>query len=329
MADLRQRLSEPGIIILDGATGTQLQQMGLPAGKAPELWNLENPEAVKKHYRAYLEAGSDAILTNSFGGTRPRLEMEGSGDLTHEINVAAAKLAREVAGPDRLVLGSMGPTGVLMEPMGELTYDKAVGYFAEQAAALAEGGADGIHIETMSDLQEAKAAIEGAHQATDLPVTVTMSFDMHGRTMMGVRPEDAVKELWAMDVLAVGVNCGRTLEENLKALTEMRTAAPEVTLIAKPNAGLPRMEDGVEAVYDVTPEIMADYALKFGAQHVKMLGGCCGSNPSHITALKETLKDFEAPPLAEVLAANKAAAEAEGADNDRRSRRRGGSRRKG
>jgi len=327
MADLRQKLSEPGIIILDGATGTQLQQMGLPAGKAPELWNLENPEAVKKHYRAYIEAGSDAILTNSFGGTRPRLDMEGSGDLTHDINMAAAKLAREVAGEDRLVLGSMGPTGMLMEPMGELTYDKAVVYFAEQAAALAGGGADGIQIETMSDLQEARAAIEGAHQATDLPVIVTMSFDMHGRTMMGVRPEEAVKELWAMDVLAVGVNCGRTLEENLKALTEMRTAAPEVTLIAKPNAGLPRMEDGVEAVYDVTPEIMADYALKFGAQHVKMLGGCCGSNPSHITALRDTLANFEPPPLEEVLAANRAAAQAED-DPGRRSRRRGGSRRR-
>ncbi|MEW5959007.1 MAG: homocysteine S-methyltransferase family protein [Chloroflexota bacterium] len=326
MPDLRQKLAEPGIIIMDGATGTQLQKMGLPPGRAPEMWNLENPAAVKKHYRAYLEAGSDAILTNSFGGTRPRLDMEGSGHLTHEINVAAARLAREVAGQDRLVLGSMGPTGVLMEPMGELTYDQAVGYFAEQAAALAEGGVDGIHIETMSDLNEAKAAIEGAHRATQLPVTVTMSFDMHGRTMMGVRPEDAVKALWALDVLAVGVNCGRTLEENLTALTAMRRAAPEATLIAKPNAGLPRLEDGVEAVYDVTPEIMAEYALKFGAQHVKMIGGCCGSDPSHIAALRETLKDFAPPPLAEVLAANPAAGEtAEEAGG--RSRRRGGSRR--
>ncbi len=322
MADLRRKLAEPGILIMDGATGTQLQKMGLPAGKAPELWNLENPEAVKKHYRAYIEAGSDAILTNTFGGSRPRLDMEGSGHLTHDINVAAAQLARQVAGDDKLVLGSIGPTGMLMEPMGELTYDKAVEYFAEQSAALAAGGVDGIHIETMSDLQEAKAAIEGAHRATDLPVTVTMSFDMHGRTMMGVRPEEAVKELWAMDVLAVGVNCGRTLEENLKALTAMRTAAPEVTLIAKPNAGLPRMEGGEEAVYDVTPEIMADYALKFGNQHVKMLGGCCGSNPRHIAALKEALKNFEPPPLEEVLAANRAASEAE-AGEGRRGRRRG------
>ncbi|GIK39918.1 MAG: homocysteine S-methyltransferase [Chloroflexota bacterium] len=304
MPDLRQKLAEPGVLILDGATGTQLQQMGLPAGMAPELWNLENPTAVKKHYQAYLDAGADAILTNSFGGTRPRLDMEGSGHLTHQINVAAAALAREVAGDKALVLGSMGPTGLLMEPMGELTYEKAVEYFAEQAGGLAEGGADGIHVETMSDLREAKAAIEGAHQATKLPVTVTMSFDMHGRTMMGVRPEEAARELWSMDVLAVGVNCGRTLEENLVAVTAMRRALPEATLVAKPNAGLPHMEGAMEAVYDVTPEIMADYALKFGAQGVKMLGGCCGSTPHHITAIKAALKDFELPAADELLAEN-------------------------
>ncbi|GAB4457997.1 MAG: betaine--homocysteine S-methyltransferase [Anaerolineae bacterium] len=323
MPDLKQKLAEPGVIILDGATGTQLQKMGLPAGMAPELWNLQNPEAVKKHYQAYIEAGSDAVLTNSFGGTRPRLDMEGSGHLTHEINVAAARLAREVAGDKVLVLGSMGPTGLLMEPMGELTYEKAVEFFAEQAAGLAEGGADGIHIETMSDLSEAKAAIEGAQRATTLPVTVTMSFDMHGRTMMGVRPEEAVRELWAMNVLAVGVNCGRTLEENLVAVTAMRRAAPDVTLIAKPNAGLPRMEGMVEAVYDVTPEVMADYALKFGAQGVKLLGGCCGSDPSHITAIKAALKGFEPPALVEVAVVETATpVTANGNDREERRRRR-------
>jgi len=327
MADLRKKLAEPGIIILDGATGTQLQGMGLPPGMAPELWNLQNPEAVKGHYRQYVLAGSDAILTNSFGGTRPRLDMEGSGHLTHEINLAAARLAREVAGEEVLVFGSMGPTGLLMEPMGELTYDKAVEYFAEQAAALAEGGADVIHIETLSDLQEAKAAIAGAQQATDLPVTITMSFDMHGRTMMGVEPATAVKELWATGVLAVGANCGRALDDNLTAIAAMRTAAPEVTLIAKPNAGLPRMEDTIEAVYDVTPKIMADYSLKFAAQHVKIFGGCCGSTPEHIKALKLTLAHFQPPPLEEVLAQNQAVlVNGNGHDksqpNDRRERRR-------
>ncbi len=322
MPDLKQKLSEPGILMMDGATGTQLQKMGLPAGMAPELWNLQNPEAVKKHYQAYLEAGSDAILTNTFGGTRPRLDMEGSGHLTHDINYAAAALAREVAGDRALVLGSIGPTGLLMEPMGELTYDKAVEYFAEQAAALAEGGADGLHVETMSDLNEAKAAIEGAHQATQLPVTVTMSFDMHGRTMMGVKPEDAVKELAQLDVLAVGVNCGRTVEENLTAITAMRRVAPDVTLIAKPNAGLPRVESNMEAVYDITPEIMAEYALKFGAQRVKMLGACCGSNPEHIRAMKAALQSFEPPSLAEMQAANQTATDNAGPRRERANARR-------
>lgn len=322
MPDLKQKLTEPGILVMDGATGTQLQKMGLPAGMAPEVWNLQNPEAVKKHYQAYIDAGSDAILTNTFGGSRPRLNMEGHGDLVHDINRAAAALAREVAGDKVLVLGSIGPTGMLMEPMGELTYEQAVEYFAEQAAALAEGGADGIHVETMSDLREAKAAIEGAHRATSLPVTVTMSFDMHGRTMMGVRPEEAVKELAAMEVLAVGVNCGRTLDENLVAITAMRRAAPEVTLIAKPNAGLPRVEKGTEAVYDVTPEIMAEYALKFGAQRVKMLGGCCGSNPAHIQAVKTALKDFEPPSLEEVLAQSQAADDSSVASRERSNARR-------
>jgi 5-methyltetrahydrofolate--homocysteine methyltransferase len=182
MANLRQRLREPGILIMDGATGTQLQQMGLSAGMAPELWNLQEPEKIKKHYQAYVDAGCDAILTNTFGGTRPRLDMEQSGYLTYEINVAAARLAREVAGDKVLVLGSMGPTGLLMDPMGLLSYRGAQEYYAEQAAALAAGGVDGLHIETLSDLAEAKAAVAGAHQATDLPVTITMSFDMHGRS---------------------------------------------------------------------------------------------------------------------------------------------------
>jgi 5-methyltetrahydrofolate--homocysteine methyltransferase len=304
MPDLRKKLSEPGILLMDGATGTQLQGLGLPPGMAPELWNIQNPKAIKCHYHAYIEAGSDAILTNSFGGTRPRLDMEQSGHLVHQANVAAAAIAREVAGDKVLVLGSLGPTGLLMEPMGELTLEKAIEHFAEQAVALAEGGVDSIHVETMSDLQEARAAIMGAHQATNLPVTVTMSFDMHGRTMMGVKPEEAVKELWALDVLAVGVNCGRTLEENLKALRVMRTVAPQATLIAKPNAGLPRMEDAVGVVYDVTPAIMAEYGLKFAEQHVKMIGGCCGSNPAHIAALKQALQNFTPPPLETVLATN-------------------------
>ncbi|MEM7345781.1 MAG: homocysteine S-methyltransferase family protein, partial [Chloroflexota bacterium] len=219
-------------------------------------------------------------------------------------------------------------TGQLMRPMGELLYDKAIEYFSVQARALAEGGADGIHIETMSDLLEVKAAIVGAKQSTNLPVTATMSFDMHGRTMMGVQPEKAVKEISELDIDAIGVNCGRTLDENLTSITAMRTAAPTATLIAKPNAGLPKMDGNVEAVYDVTPEIMADYALKFAKQHVKMLGACCGSTPVHITAVKEALANYEQPPLDVVLAENEAALAVAGGEGGQKERRRGNRRRR-
>ena len=324
MPSLRKKLREPGVLIMDGATGTQLQQMGLPAGMAPELWNLQNPEAVKRHYQAYIDAGCDAILTNTFGGTRPRLDMEDSGHLTYDINVAAARLAREIAGDKILVLGSMGPTGLLMDPMGDLRYRKAQEYYAEQAEALAAGGVDGIHIETLSDLEEAKAAVAGAHMATDLPVTITMSFDMHGRTMMGVEPGVAAKVLWEMGVIAVGANCGRSLEENLETIAAMRSAEPEITLIAKPNAGLPHMEDTTEAVYDVTPEVMAEYGLKFADQHVKILGGCCGSTPAHLQAVKQKLRDYQPPTLEEVLTQNQAVQTVEAPDpaTDRRRERR-------
>ena len=322
MVDLRQRLAEPGIIIMDGATGTQLQQMGLPPGMAPELWNLKEPEKIKQHYRVYVEAGCDAILTNSFGGTRPRLDMEQSGHLTHDVNVAAARLAREVAGDKVIVMGSMGPTGLLMEPMGELTYETAKVYFAEQAIALAEGGVDSLHIETLSDLQEVTAAIAGAQEATGLPVTATMSFDMHGRTMMGVSPAEAVKALWCTGVVAVGVNCGNTLKDNLEAITAMRTAMPDAVLIAKPNAGLPHTEDGIEVVYDVTPAIMAEYACKFAFQRVKMMGGCCGSTPAHLVALREAIAGYTPPTLDEVLAANGSLQNSNGRSTNGRERRR-------
>jgi 5-methyltetrahydrofolate--homocysteine methyltransferase len=174
--------------------------------------------------------------------------------------------------------------------MGAMSYEDAVAAFAEQAAALAEGGVDAILIETMSDLNEAKAAVEGVRQATDLPILVTMSFDTHGRTMMGVKPADAARELWAMGVDVVGANCGRTLSENLEAIRQMRQALPEATLMAKPNAGLPRMQ-GSESIYDVTPETMADYAHQFAELGVKIFGGCCGSTPDHIKAVSAALKD--------------------------------------
>jgi methionine synthase I (cobalamin-dependent) len=290
MTKLKERLAQGGILIADGATGTTLQKAGLPAGVAPERWNLENPDAIRALHQGYVQAGSDLILTNTFGGSRPRLRIEGLGDQVHEVNLAAANLAREIAGDSALVLGDIGPTGQLLEPLGTLTYDDAVAAFAEQAAALVEGGVDGILIETMSDLNEAKAAVEGTRQVTDLPILATMSFDTHGHTMMGTKPADAAKELWSLGVDVIGANCGRTLSENLEAIRQMREALPGATLMAKPNAGLPRM-DGDRSVYDVTPDIMADYARKFAEFDVKIFGGCCGSTADHIKEVSIVLQD--------------------------------------
>ena len=294
MTNFKDRLSQPGVLVADGATGTMLQQAGLPSGVPPERWNLDNPQAVRALHQGYLQAGADIILTNTFGGTRMRLDKDQLGSRVHEINLAAARLAREMAGDRAFVFGDIGPTGILLKPYGPLLIADAVAAFQEQAAGLVEGGVDAILIETMSDLNEARAAVEGVRQVTDLPVLVTMSFDTHGRTMMGVKPDKAARELWALGIDAVGANCGRTLTETLAAIQEMRTAIPQAVLIAKPNAGLPRIEKTdkekpSEIVYDVTPQVMGEYALKFKEQGVKIFGGCCGSTPEHIQAIRRVL----------------------------------------
>lgn len=282
------RFTRGDILISDGATGTMLQRAGLPVGMAPELWNLENPQAVRELHRGYIAAGANVILTNTFGGTSLKLEKVGLGDRAREINRIAATLAREEAGDQVFVLGDIGPTGGLLEPFGDLSAAQATRAFAEQAAGLVEGGVDAILIETMSSLEEAAAAVEGVKQASSLPIITTMSFDTRGRTMMGVQPGTAAKALWGMGVLAIGANCGRTLSETLTAVTEMHQAVPEATLVAKPNAGLPHLDNG-ELVYDVTPEVMSDYALKFAGLGVRMMGGCCGSTPDHIRAIAAAL----------------------------------------
>jgi 5-methyltetrahydrofolate--homocysteine methyltransferase len=289
MIDLKERLKNPGTLIADGATGTMLQNAGLPQGAAPERWNLENPPAVQALYRAYVEAGSDIILTNTFGGSRIRLERDNLAEKTYDINKAAARLAREVAGDKVFVFGDIGPTGKILKPLGPLVPADAVDAFAEQATALAEGDADAILIETMSDLTEARLAVEGVRKVVGLPILVTFSFDTRGHTMMGLKPALAAREIWDMGVVAVGANCGRTLSETLTAIQAMRQAVPEAVLMAKPNAGLPHT-DGTNLVFDVTPETMADYALKFASEGVKIFGGCCGSTPEHIRAIVNVLK---------------------------------------
>ncbi len=294
MVDFLSYLDTRAVLVADGATGTMLQKAGLPPGAAPERWNLENPDAVRALHRSYVDAGADLILTNTFGGSAVRLRREGLNEQAAAVNRTAARLAREVAesavGRAVWVVGDIGPTGQMIAPLGDLAYEDAATAFAEQARALADGGVDVVLIETMSDLNEVQAAIEGVRKVTDLPLLVTMSFDTKGRTMMGVKPERAATTLQSLGVDAIGANCGRTLTETLEAVLRMRQVAPEARLMAKPNAGLPHAEGG-DLVYDVTPAVMADYARRFVAEAgVKIFGGCCGSTPDHIRAIAAALK---------------------------------------
>jgi 5-methyltetrahydrofolate--homocysteine methyltransferase len=278
------RLASGAILIADGATGTMLQEAGLPAGTPGEAWILEQPQEIRKLHLAYIVAGSQLVLTSTFGGTRARLRAAGLDPQVAEISRRAAELARQVAGDEIYVGGDIGPSGELLPPLGKLTYDAAVDMFAEQAAALAEGEVDCIYIETMSDLNEARAAVEGAQRVCDLPIFCTFSFDTHGRTGMGVSPVQAVRTMAGMGVQATGANCGHAPEELLEILPQMREAAPGLFLIAKPNAGIPRMVKR-RAVYDAGPERMAGLARRYIELGAQIVGACCGSSPEHLAAI--------------------------------------------
>lgn len=283
-APILERLASGDVLVADGATGTMLQAAGLPTGMPGEAWVLERPEEIRKLHRAYVEAGSQLILTSTFGGTRARLKAAGLDPKVGEISRRAAELARQVAGDGLYVGGDIGPTGEMMPPLGKLTYELAVDMFAEQAEALAAGGVDCIYIETMGDLNEAKAAVEGVQQACDLPVFCTFSFDTHGRTGMGISPTQAAQAMSQMGVQATGANCGHAPEEVLGFLPLMHEAAPNAYLIAKPNAGIPRMVKR-QFVYDADPARMANLALKYIELGASIIGACCGSSPDHITAI--------------------------------------------
>lgn len=288
-----EKLLETGQpILLDGAMGTMLMNAGLEQGDPPEEWNVTHPDRIRAVHQGYIRAGSRVILTNSFGGTRFRLEMHNLQDRVLELNKAAAQNARveaDAAPHTVVVAGSMGPTGQLFEPMGTMTFEEAKVAFAEQAQGLVEGGVDVFWVETMSDLNEVKAAVEGARSVSDLPIVTTMSFDTHGHTMMGVSPVKALETLGALDVLAIGANCGTGSDELEVAVRSMREANPDVVLVAKANAGIPQVVAGGDIVYSGTPEVMAQYARNVRDLGVALIGGCCGSTPAHIRAMAEAL----------------------------------------
>jgi 5-methyltetrahydrofolate--homocysteine methyltransferase len=288
--DFLSRLYHGDVIVADGAMGTMLQAAGLPPGTPPEGWLLENSEAVAGVHRSYIEAGSDLILTCTFGATRPRLERGGLGHRLGEINRRAVEVARRAAGDRAFVAGDIGPLGEFLAPLGQVSYEEAVDIFAEQASALTDAGVDVLYIETMSALEEARAAVEGALQVGNgVTVTATLSFDSHGRTNMGVRPEEAAEALRELGVAALGANCGASLDMTLGAVDRMHRVAPEMPLIVKPNAGMPRLV-GDEIVYDATPDGLASYARRFVEVGARIVGGCCGSTPQHIAAITQAVR---------------------------------------
>ena len=257
-------------------------------GDPPEVWNLSKPDVIRRIHRGYLDAGSQILMTNTFGGNRMRLSLHGLQDRVAELNQTAAILLRsevDASGSDALVAGDIGPSGAILAPTGTLDYDEAVDIFAEQAAALVAGGVDLIWIETMSDLLEIKAAIEGVRRVSPgIALITTMTFDTRGRTMMGVTPEQAIASLTAWGADAVGGNCGNGPDELITVIERMRAADPDTILVAKSNAGMPELVD-MRAVYRAEPATMAAAAGSMRDAGASIIGGCCGTTPDHLRAI--------------------------------------------
>ncbi len=289
--DLRARLAAGEKFVTDGATGTNLQRMGLPVGAAAELWILENPDAIRSLEQAFIEAGSDIVLTCTFGGTRLRLEASGLADRFEEINRKAVEITREAAmGTDVLVAGSIGPMGHMLAPLGTLSEEEAEQNFTDQARILSECGVDLIVIETQFDLNEAAAAVRGVRAVDgEIPLVCSFSYDRGTRTMMGVRPSQMAELIGAMEVDVLGINCGRSLDENLQALQELGEATDK-PIWFKPNAGMPEMDEDGKPSYSVTPTGMGALVpgwLEAGAQ---LVGGCCGTSPEHLAEIARAVK---------------------------------------
>jgi 5-methyltetrahydrofolate--homocysteine methyltransferase len=292
MASLAALLSEKKVLLADGATGTNLFAAGLTAGDAPDLWNFERPEAIRGLYQSFVDAGADIILTNTFGSNRQRLKLHNAEERVFDINKRGAELAREVAdaaGRPVVVAGSMGPTGELFVPLGALTEADAVAAFTEQAEGLKAGGADVCWIETMSAVEELRAAAEGAI-AAGMPYTATASFDTAGRTMMGLSPADlpGVFADLAVQPLAIGANCGVGAPDLLYSLLQISRSSGGIPLIAKANAGIPHFR-GEHIHYSGTPDLMADYARLAVDAGARIVGGCCGTTPAHLAAMRAAL----------------------------------------
>ncbi|MDD9911105.1 MAG: betaine--homocysteine S-methyltransferase, partial [Ahrensia sp.] len=289
---LSQRLAETPVLLADGATGTNFFNMGLISGDAPELWNDEEPQKVAALHQSFVDAGSDIILTNTFGGNANRLKLHSAQDRVGELNRKAAQIARSVADSvDRpvLVAGSVGPTGDLFVPLGDLTHENAVAAFREQMEGLKEGGADVLWIETMSAREEIAAAAEAAI-ATGMEYIFTASFDTAGRTMMGIAPAElsGLAQGFEQPPVAVGANCGVGATDLLFSVLDMTAQGGHIAIIAKANCGVPKVK-GDEVVYTGTPELMANYTKLAIDSGARIIGGCCGTSPDHLVAMRRAI----------------------------------------
>src|ERR1700722_17794146 len=291
-------------LLADGAMGSNLFERGLQSGDAPELWNSDHPDRIADLQRAFVEAGADIILTNSFGGTRHRLKLHKAQGRVAELNEKAAGISRaeaDRAGRMVLVGGSMGPTGEILEPLGPLSVDAAREAFAEQALALARGGADLLWIETMSSIEETEAAVAGARE-TGLPVIATLSFDTNGRTMMGITPSELAALHRRNHLAACGSNCGPGPSELVACIVNLATASEaSAILVAKANCGIPQFIDG-EIRFNGTPELMAQYAQLSVDAGARIIGGCCGTSPAHLRVMREALESHVRGPKPDLAA---------------------------
>ncbi len=293
MDKLSELLSTRDWLMADGATGTNLFNMGLSSGEPPELWNVDRPDNIRTLYRSAVEAGSDIFLTNTFGGNAARLKLHNAQGRVRELNRVGASLGREIAdaaGRPVVVAGSVGPTGEIFEPMGTLTHAVAVEIFHEQAEGLKEGGADVLWIETISAPEEYRAAAEAAKLA-GMPWCGTMSFDTAGRTMMGVTSAQLADLVDAMPYppIAFGANCGVGASDLMRTVMGFIAHGAHRPVIAKGNAGIPKYHDG-HIHYDGTPELMAEYAVLARDAGVRIIGGCCGTMPEHLRAMRAALE---------------------------------------
>jgi len=326
MASLASLLAERTTLLVDGAMGTELFARGLTAGDPPEMWNIDQPGDIIDVHKGYIKAGSDIILTNSFGGNAFRLKLHKLQDRVEEINKAAAEAARAAAdSSDRevVVAGSMGPSGELLVPLGEMTPETCAAAFADQARGLAAGGADLLWIETMSSLDEVEAAIVGARSACDLPIAVTLSFDTAGRTMMGVTGVDAATRLAELGVAAMGANCGNNIADTEAAVIQLKAGAPQIPIISKANAGIPEFK-GDRLVYTGTPEVMGAHLKRMTDAGIDIIGGCCGTATQHVAFMRGVLDgSIEAPDIdAPAPSSSSSSPTADGEGRQRRRRRR-------